>query len=79
MHSPDITQQNIDKLLDLFPNCKTEKQDDNGDIEVGIDFDLLKQELSKTIVEGPKERYLCLQLVDFLPHLFVQTVEDTHL
>jgi adenine-specific DNA-methyltransferase len=57
MHSPDITQQNIDKLLDLFPNCKTEKQDDNGDIEVGIDFDLLKQELSKTIVEGPKERY----------------------
>jgi adenine-specific DNA-methyltransferase len=57
MHSPDITQQNIDKLLELFPNCKTEKQGDNGDIEVGIDFDLLKQELSKTIVEGQKERY----------------------
>lgn len=57
MHSPDIIQQNIDKLLDLFPNCKTEKQGENGDIEVGIDFDLLKQELSKTIVEGPKERY----------------------
>ena len=57
MHSPDITQQNIDKLLDLFPNCKTEKQGDNGNVEAGIDFDLLKQELSKTIVEGPKERY----------------------
>lgn len=57
MHSPDITEQNIEKLLDLFPNCKTEKQGDNGDIEIGIDFDLLKQELSKTIVEGPKERY----------------------
>ncbi len=57
MRSPNITQQNIDKLLELFPNCKTEKQGDNGDIEAGIDFDLLKQELSKTIVEGPKERY----------------------
>lgn len=57
MHSPDITQQNIDKLLQLFPNCKTEKQDDNGELSVGMDFDLLKQELSKNIVEGPKERY----------------------
>ncbi|OOY33825.1 site-specific DNA-methyltransferase [Solemya velum gill symbiont] len=57
MHSPDITQQNIDKLLDLFPNCKTEKQGDNGELEVGIDFDLLKQELSKIIIESPRERY----------------------
>lgn len=57
MHSPDITQQNIDKLLELFPNCKTEKQDDDGELCIGIDFDLLKQELSKSIVEGPKERY----------------------
>ena len=57
MHSPDITQQNIDKLLALFPNCKTEKQDANGELGTGIDFDLLKQELSKNIVEGPQERY----------------------
>lgn len=57
MHSPDITQQNIDKLLELFPNCKTEKQDAMGELSTGVDFDLLKQELSKNIVEGPKERY----------------------
>ncbi|GAB55029.1 adenine-specific DNA-methyltransferase [Glaciecola punicea ACAM 611] len=57
MHSPDITQQNIDKLLALFPNCKIEKQDDDGELSTGIDFDLLKQELSKNIVEGPQERY----------------------
>jgi len=57
MHSPDITQQNIDKLLELFPNCKTEKQDANGGLGIGVDFDLLKQELSKNIVEGPQERY----------------------
>lgn len=57
MHSPDLTQQNIDKLLELFPNCKTEKQDSNGNLSIAVDFDLLKQELSKNIVEGPKERY----------------------
>jgi len=57
MQSPDITQQNIEKLLALFPNCKTEKQDDDGNLTTGIDFDLLKQELSKNIVEGPQERY----------------------
>ena len=57
MHSPDITQQNINKLLELFPNCKTEKQDADGELSTGIDFDLLKQELSKNIVEGPQERY----------------------
>jgi adenine-specific DNA-methyltransferase len=57
MHSLDMTQQNIDKLLALFPNCKTEKQSDSGELEVGVDFDLLKQELSKHIVEGPQERY----------------------
>lgn len=57
MHSPDMSQQNIEKLLELFPNCKTEKQGEQGEIETGIDFDLLKQELSKQIVEGPQERY----------------------
>ena len=57
MHSPDLTQQNIDKLLELFPNCKTEKLDDKGNLSIAVDFDLLKQELSKNIVEGPKERY----------------------
>lgn len=57
MHSHDITQQNIDKLLELFPNCKTEKQNDDGELRAAIDFDLLKQELSKNIVDGPQERY----------------------
>lgn len=57
MHSPDMTEQNIDKLLALFPNCKTEKQNAKGELETAIDFDLLKQELSKNIVEGLQERY----------------------
>ncbi|MDA3941268.1 MAG: site-specific DNA-methyltransferase [Spirochaetia bacterium] len=54
MHSPNLTESNIEKIAGLFPNCVTEGQ--NGDSKM-IDFDLLRQELSDTIVEGPQERY----------------------
>ena len=57
MHSPDFTAQNIAKLAELFPNCVTESKDDKGNLRNSIDFDLLRQELSADIVEGPKERY----------------------
>lgn len=57
LHSKNITSDNIDKIADLFPNCITETQDANGEVKQAIDFDLLKQELSTTIVEGQKERY----------------------
>ena len=57
MHSPDFTAQNVAKLAELFPNCVTESKDDKGNLKKSIDFDLLKQELSADIVEGPKERY----------------------
>ena len=52
MTSPDLVSQNIEKIAALFPNCVTESF--NG---LAIDFDQLKQELSKDIVEGNKERY----------------------
>ena len=52
MTSPDLVSQNIEKIRTLFPNCVTESV--NG---LAIDFDQLKQELSKDIVEGNKERY----------------------
>ncbi|MBU1121605.1 MAG: site-specific DNA-methyltransferase [Candidatus Omnitrophica bacterium] len=57
MHSPDFTDENIEKLAELFPNCVTENKDDKGNIKKSIDFDQLRQELSKNIVEGPRERY----------------------
>ena len=57
MHTPDITDSNIQKIAELFPNCLTERLDENGKPEVAIDFDKLKQELSKEIVEGNQERY----------------------
>ena len=57
MHSPDLTQDHIAKLRALFPGCVTEAQGPDGCIRLAVDFDLLRQELSGSIVEGPQERY----------------------
>lgn len=57
MHTPDITESNIEKIGQLFPNCLTERIGEDGKVERVIDFDQLRQELSKEIVEGPQERY----------------------
>ena len=57
MHSPDVTQDNIAKLAELFPSCVTETRDEHGAIKPAIDFDQLRQELSTSVVDGPRERY----------------------
>lgn len=57
MHTLDITESNIEKIGQLFPNCLTERIGEDGKIEMVIDFDQLRQILSKEIVEGPQERY----------------------
>lgn len=57
MQTPDITESNIEKIGKLFPNCLTERIGEDGKVEKAIDFDQLRQELSKEIVEGPQERY----------------------
>ncbi|MDP3650952.1 MAG: site-specific DNA-methyltransferase [Rhodoferax sp.] len=57
LHSPDLTQANVDKLAQLFPNCVAEARDGHGAVKRSIDFDQLRQELSGSIVEGPQERY----------------------
>lgn len=57
LHTPDLTDDNIAKIAALFPNCVTETADENGTLTRAIDFDALRQELSKSIVEGPRERY----------------------
>jgi adenine-specific DNA-methyltransferase len=57
MHSPDLTQANIAKLAELFPNCVTEAHGEDGVIKQAIDFDQLRQELSDHVVDGPQERY----------------------
>jgi adenine-specific DNA-methyltransferase len=57
MHSPDLIEANIARLAELFPNCVTEAKDTKGELKKAIDFDLLRQELASSIVEGPQERY----------------------
>lgn len=58
MHTPDLTQDNIAKLRDLFPGCVTEAADETGKVGLTVDFDQLRQELSDYLVEGGQERYL---------------------
>lgn len=57
MHYLDFTEQNIVRLAELFPNCVTEAEGDDGQLKKAIDFDQLRQELSESIVDGSRERY----------------------
>lgn len=57
LHSPNLTQENIVRIRDLFPGCVTEAQSGDGQLKLAVDFDQLRQELSESIVEGPQERY----------------------
>ena len=57
MHSPDLTAANIARIRDLFPGCVTEARGEDGEVKLAVDFDLLRQELSASLVEGPQERY----------------------
>jgi len=57
LQTADMVDENIKRIGELFPNCLTERLNDEGKPEVAIDFDQLRQELSKDIVEGAEERY----------------------
>ena len=48
----NITDENIQKILELFPNIATEGVNDNGEIVRAIDFEKLKQELSEVVIDG---------------------------
>ena len=47
MQTQNFTDENIEKLANLFPNCVTESKDNSGKLKKSIDFDLLKQEEGK--------------------------------
>ncbi|TCO81918.1 adenine-specific DNA-methyltransferase [Plasticicumulans lactativorans] len=57
MHSPNLTQDNIARIRELFPGCVTEAKGEDGSVKLAVDFDQLRQELADSIVEGPQERY----------------------
>lgn len=52
MESIDMTEQNIEKIGALFPNCITETKDADGKPKKAINFDLLRQMLSGDVIEG---------------------------
>ena len=52
MESIDMTEQNIEKIGALFPNCITETKDVDGKPKKAINFDLLRQMLSGDVIEG---------------------------
>ena len=52
METPNMTEQNIEKIGAMFPNCITETRDENGNLRKAINFDMLRQMLSADVVEG---------------------------
>ena len=57
LHTPNLTEINIDRIREIFPNCVTEADDEKGQLRLAVDFNQLRQELSDHIVEGPQESY----------------------
>lgn len=54
--TPDITKENIDRLVELFPSVATETIGADGETTRAVDFDALR-ELLGDVAEGQRERY----------------------
>ncbi len=52
MESVDGMNRNIEKLAELFPNCVTEAKGEGGKLRKAVNFEVLRQMLSKDIAEG---------------------------
>lgn len=52
MESEDIQQENVKKIAALFPNCVTEARDEDGHLKKAINFEMLKQMLSDSVIDG---------------------------
>ena len=50
--TPDMVAGNIEKIGALFPAAITEMQGEDGQIKKGINFEVLKQLLSRDVVDG---------------------------
>ena len=57
MKTSEMVEGNVEKITSLFPQCVTEHIGKDGKIKLGIDFEKLKAELSKDIIEEGEERY----------------------
>ena len=50
--TPDMVAGNIDKIAALFPLAITEMRGEDGEIRRGVNFEVLKQLLSRDVVDG---------------------------
>ena len=57
MKTHDASEGNVAKIAALFPQCVTERIGKDGTAELAIDFDKLRDELSKDLLDGAEERY----------------------
>lgn len=57
MQTPNIADKNFEILSKMFPNAITETINENGEVVRAIDADVLRQEISCSVVEGKDERY----------------------
>ena len=57
MQTENIADKNYEMLSKMFPNAITETVDAEGNVVRAIDADVLRQEMSCSVVEGKDERY----------------------
>ena len=50
--TPDMVTENIDKIAALFPSAITEMRGEDGEMKRGVNFEVLKQLLSRDVVDG---------------------------
>lgn len=50
--TPDMVSENIEKIAALFPSAITEMRGEDGQVKKGINFEVLKQLLSRDVVDG---------------------------
>ena len=50
--TPDMVSENIEKIATLFPSAITEMRGEDGQVKKGVNFEVLKQLLSRDVVDG---------------------------
>lgn len=87
MHSPDLTQANIDKVAELFPNCLTETRGADGEVtsnmkEVfytpdAVSQDLLSDQVNNIREDRTSEDLLFQVLLDWGVDLALPITQET--
>src|SRR5574344_936436 len=57
MKTCDLSQEHIEEIKKIFPDAVTEVKDGDEETKSVIDFDVLKQELSASLINDKQERY----------------------